>query len=595
MADNFYYNTKLCLSKNMLKALTEEIVVKAPSKYRWNLRYPSKLEEVTDTVMLETTVFGDWDEKNNKWTNGYKRYLKITKPEIATLSPKQQELLNKYNYSGAFTKEELDYLKKWYKGTDFTDEERTIIKNWYQNPANPQDNCHPLDDLENISGFSDKDIAAMKIIVYVRDFENGDSMLKLYAKQLRGDNLTEEESKILKDDKIQRTTTTSEMARINLIKTRRGLNSFIYRNEEGTISIPITDKDICALIVFESIKQASNSLSTINLFNPNDKKKPIPDTEVLASYRRSRILTSAELASVSELQAELNNNNALTFEIGAEINKDATSEFMTRSSCIPARLAWYKYVHNNISEYAGLEYWLNLTNDSLNLVVRGDVSADVYPYDNWLKGYVYVGVLDPLNEESDEDKEYNWCMTVSSDVEPPVNSDIGKENLSLESQGYGFRTANGVTDMTVLGTRIGLPYQPHYPSFYTTNPTMDKMNLDGSRWNKRKKQFSEIIISHTFDMERGKMKNVLVGDDSNINDGDRLMYQSPGDRKNSEMYLKFKINTPYHFLQNSPNVNYCIAIRASVDEFFNNNYCENCDYKEFAIDNGYDKVKTDEK
>lgn len=590
MADNFYYNTKLCLSRNILKSLTEEITVKAPEKYRWHLKYPLKQEEIIDSVMLETTVFGEWDEKIKKWTGGYKRYLKISRPAMISLSPKQEELLNKYNYSGAFSKEELEYLKKWYKGTDFTGEEKTVIKNWYQNPNNPEDNCHPLDDLENIAGFSDKDLAIMKIVVYIRGFENGENILKLYAKQLKGDKLTEEESAILKEDQMQRNPTASEIARINLIKKRRGLNNFVYKNEEGSISLPITDKEISALVIFESIGQASNSVSSINLMNPKDKNKPISDTEVLGSYRRSRILTSEELATVSDLQAELNNNNALTFEIGDKVNEDSPSEFESKHSSLPGRLAWYKYVHNNISEYAGLEYWMNLTNDSLNLVVRGDASADVYPYNNWLKSYAYVGVLDPLNEESDEDKEFNWCMTVGGDTEPPINSDVNTENLSLESQGYGFRTANGVTDITVMGTRIGLPYQPHYPSFYTTNPTMDKINLDGSRWNKKKKQFSEIIVTHTFDMERGKMKNVLVGDDSNINDGDRLMYQPVGDKRNSEMYLKFKINTPYNFLQNSPNVDYCIAIRVSVDEFFNNNYCENCDYKEFAIDNGYDKV-----
>jgi hypothetical protein len=60
-------------------------------------------------------------------------------------------------------------------------------------------------------------------------------------------------------------------------------------------------------------------------------------------------------------------------------------------------------------------------------------------------------------------------------------------------------------------------------------------------------------------MERGKMINVLVGDASSIYDADKLVYLKDTDQE--ESYKKFKITAPFSFLNNSANINYCLAIR----------------------------------
>ncbi len=104
-----------------------------------------------------------------------------------------------------------------------------------------------------------------------------------------------------------------------------------------------------------------------------------------------------------------------------------------------------------------------------------------------------------------------------------------------------------------------MPYQPHYPAFYATNQFMDKCNVEGSRWNHKKHQFSDITLVHPVDMERGKMINVLAGDASAIYDMDKLVYKK--DTEEEEYYKKFKLTAPFHFLNNSANRNYCIAIR----------------------------------
>jgi hypothetical protein len=211
------------------------------------------------------------------------------------------------------------------------------------------------------------------------------------------------------------------------------------------------------------------------------------------------------------------------------------------------RLAWYRKVQSGIKDFLPVQYWINVTNDSINLVLRGDPSADVDPYKNYLTSYAYIGALKPVEDSATTDDIYNFGITTSSDVQPSY------------SKAYGERTATGITDVCMMANKIGLPYQPHYPAFYATNPFMDKCNVEGSRWNHKKHQFSDITLVHPVDMERGKMINVLAGDASSIYDMDKLAYRK--DTAEEEYYKKFKLTAPYHFLNNSANVNYCVAIR----------------------------------
>ncbi|MBN1047112.1 hypothetical protein DVW08_17460 [Clostridium botulinum] len=240
-----------------------------------------------------------------------------------------------------------------------------------------------------------------------------------------------------------------------------------------------------------------------------------------------------------------NSLNNVIMQIGTELN--SAGDDMDIANGYNQRLAWYRKVQAGIKDFLPVQYWINVTKDSINLVLRGDPSADVAPYSNYLTSYAYIGALKPVEDSATTDDIYNFGITTSSDVQPTY------------SQAYGERTGTGITDMTMIANKIGLPYQPHYPAFYATNPFMDKCNVEGSRWNHKKHQFSDITLVHPVDMERGKMINVLAGDASSIYDMDKLAYKK--DTADEEYYKKFKITAPYHFLNNSANVNYCVAMR----------------------------------
>ncbi|MFC0905910.1 hypothetical protein ACFHWD_14635 [Clostridium sp. MT-14] len=241
--------------------------------------------------------------------------------------------------------------------------------------------------------------------------------------------------------------------------------------------------------------------------------------------------------------------NNIRLQIAKELNQagdniNVSSDIQEKYNC---RLAWYRNLQPEIKDFLPVQYWLNVTKDSINLVLRGDPSADVAPYENYLTSYCYIGALKPVEDSAYTDDEYNFGITTSSDIEPNY------------SNPYGERTATGVTDVCMIANKIGMPYQPHYPAFYTTNPFMDKCNAEGSRWDHKKHQFSDITLVHPVDMERGKMINVLAGDSSSIYDGDKLVYMK--DTDSEENYKKFKVTAPFNFLNNSANINYCVAIR----------------------------------
>lgn len=261
---------------------------------------------------------------------------------------------------------------------------------------------------------------------------------------------------------------------------------------------------------------------------------------------------SGNTASFDNYVSAMTKTNALNnirLQIANNLNSGGTdldiSEGIQKS--YNYRLAWYKEIQPGIKDFLPVQYWLNVTKDSVNLVLRGDPSADISPYKNYLTSYAYMGALKPLEDSATTDDVYNFGITTSSDVEPKYVST------------YGDRTATGVTDVCMMATKIGMPYQPHYPAFYATNPFMDKCNVEGSRWNHKKHQFSDVTLVHPIDMERGKMINVLVGDASSINDSDKLSYKK--DTVDEEYYRKFKITAPFSFLNNSANINYGVAIR----------------------------------
>lgn len=340
-------------------------------------------------------------------------------------------------------------------------------------------------------------------------------------------------------DKVQTEYTVNNQNDTCIIKATTSYGKSFYV-EIDRVARNLTAKEKQAIVNFKSLHtytvgNGSGGYTTMHRTDAQVLEMMASDTGGYSDYVSA--MTSGQALNNIRLQIAKELNQA-----GDDIN--VSSDIQEKYNY---RLAWYRNLQPEIKDFLPVQYWLNVTKDSINLVLRGDPSADVAPYNNYLTSYCYIGALKPVEDSAYTDDEYNFGITTSSDVEPEY------------SNPYGVRTATGITDVCMIANKIGMPYQPHYPAFYSTNVFMDKCNVEGSRWNHKKHQFSDITLVHPVDMERGKMINVLAGDASSIYDIDKLVYAK--DTDDEENYKKFKITAPFNFLNNSANINYCVAIR----------------------------------
>lgn len=216
-----------------------------------------------------------------------------------------------------------------------------------------------------------------------------------------------------------------------------------------------------------------------------------------------------------------------------------------------ARYAWYKDISKVEGIYFGdwlpIRYWMNIDGKTINLVVQGEPSVDVKPYKNFLFSWAYIGAIDSY-ENSDKDVDGNFCLSVGSDIEPP------------RSNKFGINTATGVVDMMMAYSRAGAPYQAHMPKFKTDNPYRDKYFIGPSEWT-HKYHFDEVSVVHKYDRERGKLRNVLIGDRSAIYNNDELIWKKGTPEE--EIYKALQINAPWSMAEESANPLYGVILKKS--------------------------------
>ena len=496
MSENFYYVEGSSSVKNLIKSLATEITQNA-SIYNWGLIYPTDVASIDDFTIIKATT-----------SYGKSFYVRLERTTIINPTDSDKLLLQKEKNSTPLSDTELKLIARYMESTAFTSTELALIKK----------------DPTTLTTIEQEALQDLRVTKNIRK----DEELTLLRRYYNGDSLTTDEQNKLTTYRDLHDLTAQELADLNTLRTNRQLYYdyiliIMYKQGMG--------------ITLDQSEQSS-----------------------LASYRSSMELSQGERERLAIIKGQMNNKNYIYVTIGKDIHDttrtitvDGNSttinvkDLVEETCSVPSRLSWYKSLATNIGDWLPVQYWINVTKDAVNIVLRGDPSADSYPYNNYLTSYCYLGAVKPMEDSAFTDDEYNFGVTTSSDIQP------------IFSDKFGARTATGITDVCMIGNKIGMPMQPHYPGFYTTHAFMDKCNTEGSRWNHKKHQFSDIVLVHPVDMERGKMINVLVGDSSAIYDMDKLVYKK--DTAEEENYKKFKINAPFCLLNNSANNLYCIAIR----------------------------------
>lgn len=496
ITENFYYVEGNTSVKDIIKSIAKEITQNA-GIYNWELVYPLKADEIKDFSLIKATT-----------SYGKDFYIRLERTAALTPTSTEQQLLDKEKYSKPFSNAEILLLNKYIESMPLTNGEKSLIKK--------APDTLTVDEQTQMQGLR------------IRKKITNDRELLLLRKYHNGESLTTAEQNELDTYRNAHNLNAQELIDFNDLKNNRKLYS-----------------DSIILTLYNQYAG--------NVLTPSEQS-------VLASYRISMELTQDEKEKLALLKGQMDNRNHMYISIGNEIHEtnriidvdgtqtEVTVTDLVKENCsVPSRFSWYKKLAPEIGTWLPIQYWINVTKDAINLVLRGDPSADNYPYNNYLTSYAYIGALRPMEDSAYTDDEYNFGVTTSSDIQP------------FFTKKFGERTATGITDVCMIANKIGMPMQPHYAGFYTTHSFMDKCNTEGSRWNHKKHQFSDITLVHPIDMERGKMTNVLAGDASAIYDMDKLVYKKGTD--DEENYKKFKITAPYSFLNNTANNLYCLAIR----------------------------------
>lgn len=496
MIENFYYVEGSSSVKNLIQSLSNEITQNA-GDYKWELTYPATIAEITNFSLLKATT---------SYAKSF--YVRLERATTVAPTAEDQLLLDKEANAKPFTDDEITLLNRYVESKPITSEEKALI----------------IKDSATLTTDEQEALQELRI----RKKLTSETEYSLLQRYYRGESLSTDEQNQLDTLRALHDLNADELAQWETLKTNKQLYS-----------------DSLILILYKQYKGLT-----------------LLDSEeiALANYRTMMELTPEERNQLTIIKGKMDNRNHFYVTVGKEIadskriitvdgvNTEVTVKDLVEDTCsVPSRLAWYRDLAKNIGDWLPVQYWLNVTKDAVNIVLRGDPSADTYPYEDYLTTYAYMGRLTPIEDSASTDDEYNFGITTGSDLMP---------NLTKK---FGERTATGTTDVCMVANKIGMPMQPHYPGFYTAFPFMDKCNTEGSRWNHKKHQFSDITLVHPVDMERGKMVNVLAGDASAIYDMDRLVYKK--DTEQEENYKKFKITAPYSFLNNSANNLYCIAIR----------------------------------
>lgn len=496
MTENFYYVEGSASVKNLIKALATEVTQNAGT-YKWDLVYPETTATITNFALLKATT---------SFAKSF--YVRLERTTTVAPTDADQAILDKEANAKPFTDDEITLLDRYVESRPITSTERALI----------------VKDSSTLTTDEQEALQELRI----RKKLTNDVEYNLLQKYYRGESLSTDEQNQLDTLRALHDLNSDEIARWATLKTNKQLYS-----------------EALILVLYKQYKGLGLTDS---------------EESMLANYRIMMELTPEEREKLTIIQGKMDNRNHLYITVGKEIedskrivtvngvNQEVTIKDLVEDSCsVPSRFAWYRDLAKSVGDWLPVQYWLNVTKDAVNLVLRGDPSADSYPYKGYLTSYAYMGRLAPIEDSASTDDENNFGITTSSDLMPTL------------TKKFGERTATGTTDVCMVANKIGMPMQPHYPGFYTAFPFMDKCNTEGSRWNHKKHQFSDITLVHPVDMERGKMLNVLAGDASAIYDMDRLVYKKDTDQE--ENYKKFKITAPYSFLNNSANNLYCLAIR----------------------------------
>lgn len=245
-----------------------------------------------------------------------------------------------------------------------------------------------------------------------------------------------------------------------------------------------------------------------------------------------------------------------------DTDKDTDGNFTTPGTwaedqgSVRSRFSWFRTdTESNVKKWLPVQYWMSLTEKRLIVVLAGDASANKL---DRLLSFGYFGEIKPFLNDKGSDIA-NFAVSVGSDIPPD-------EVLTIEERNrFSDKTGTGVTDISMLRTYTGFPFQSHMAAFTTPDEFADK-KLEGPSAYTGKYHMSPVYVFHGFDGYRGQLDGVIATDRSTVVNLDDLIHKfnattnTEVDPDTQDIYKTFLINSPYSLLNNATNVIYGLAV-----------------------------------
>lgn len=222
-----------------------------------------------------------------------------------------------------------------------------------------------------------------------------------------------------------------------------------------------------------------------------------------------------------------------------------------------------------------IQIFMNIDNDRIVCAIQAD---PVVNFDDARISAMYIGDIS-LFEYNENDRRGNILLTAGSVEKEPEMSE-----LKAADEYFGVYTSPGGNTMQMLGTKSGVKFQKHYPSFITPAPQPGSAFVDpvlgdtGLRLERQGFQASKhtgryhlspVYVVHPYEGYRGWLKDCVAVLNHNILHYDKLILdvdkcQYPNKTWKQEVYRFFALNTEQNFFNMSANKDTALAILSEL-------------------------------
>lgn len=210
-------------------------------------------------------------------------------------------------------------------------------------------------------------------------------------------------------------------------------------------------------------------------------------------------------------------------------------------------LSWFRPGTENEKYWLPIEFWLSFDNNAVSGVIMGDPGMSL---DKWVSSPFYFGMVEQLDGALESDTKGNFGGYSGSTIEP------------VHSTMYSDFTGNGVTDITMVSTKTGRPYQSHKVQLFGGYEFREK-TFNGQSLHTGKHGVSDIVVADLNENERGNLFHCLAVPRVGKEHGVELIYKryESGEEKT---YVFLNINAPYTPFNTGNDVLIGIALRTDI-------------------------------